>query len=69
MSELRKKFIAMFIPMAGLLIWSLIIMIKSFSTDDTWRIIFSTIGFVGFFILTSLFAKSMIKRIKAEKEQ
>jgi len=69
MSDLRKKFITIFIPIIGLLIWSLIIMIKSFSTDETWRIVFSTIGFIGFFTLTSLLVNTMIKKREKEKEQ
>ena len=68
MTDIKKKFIAIFIPIIGLLIWSLIIMIKSFSTDETWRIVFSTVGFIGFFALTSLFINTMIKKMKTEKE-
>lgn len=67
MTDLRKKFIATFIPILGLLIWSFIIMIKSFSTDETWRIVFSTVSFIVFFTLTSLLVNAMIKKIKAEK--
>ena len=68
MSELKKKFIAIFIPIIGLLIWSLIIMIKSFSTDEIWRIALSAIGFLGFFILTIFFVRSMNKTMKTEKD-
>jgi predicted PurR-regulated permease PerM len=69
MSELRKKFIAIFIPIVGILIWSLIIMINSFSTNETWRIVLSTIGFLGFFTLTSFFVRSMIRKMEIKKEQ
>lgn len=69
MTDLRKKFITVFMPIVGLLIWSLIIMIKSFNTNETWRIIFSATGFLGFFALTSLYVKTMIKKMKTEKEQ
>ena len=68
MSELKKKFIAVFIPVIGLLLWSFIIMIKSLNTDETWRIIFSTIAFLGFLSLASLFTYTMIKRFKEEKK-
>jgi predicted PurR-regulated permease PerM len=69
MNELKKKFIPVFIPIIGILIWSLIIMINSFSTNETWRIALSTIGFLGFFTLTSFFVRSMIRKMRIEKEQ
>lgn len=68
MSDFRKKFIAIFIPIMGVLTWSLVIMIKSFSYGEIWRIVFSITGFIGFFILTSLFVNAMIKNKKTEKE-
>ncbi len=62
MSELRKKYTVIFILIFGLLIWSLIAMIKSFNTGETWRIALSSIGFLVFFTLASFFVKSMIKK-------
>ena len=54
MTEIRKKFVVAFIPLAGVLIWSFIIMINSFGTEETMRIVFSTAWFSGFFMLFSL---------------
>jgi len=67
MTDLKKKFISIFIPNIALLMWALIIMIKSFDTGENWRIIFSIIGFLGLFTLTSLFVNTMIKKMKKEK--
>jgi membrane protein YdbS with pleckstrin-like domain len=68
MNELKKKFIAILIPVKVLLISSFVVMINSFDTGESWRIVFSSAGFVIFFILTSLFGNVMIKKMKAEKQ-
>jgi len=68
MNDLKKKFIVILIPVKVILIWSFIVMINSFETGETWRIVFSSAGFVVFFILTSLFGNAMIKKLKAEKQ-
>jgi membrane protein YdbS with pleckstrin-like domain len=68
MNDLKKKFIAILIPVKVILIWSFVVMINSFDTGETWRIVFSSAGFVIFFILTSLFGNAMIKKMKAEKQ-
>ena len=68
MNDLKKKFIVTLIPMKALIIWSFIVMINSFDTGETWRIAFSSAGFVILFVLTSLFGNAMIKKMKAERE-
>ncbi len=68
MDDLKKKFIVILIPVKVILIWSFVVMINSFETGETWRIVFSSAGFVVFFILTSLFGIAMIKKMKAEKQ-
>ncbi|WP_321322735.1 hypothetical protein [Labilibaculum sp.] len=67
MSDLKKKFIAVLIPMKVSLIWSFIVMINSFDTGETWKIIFSSAGFLIFFVLAGLIGNAMIKKINAEK--
>ena len=54
MTEIRKKFIVALIPILGVLIWTFIIMINSFETEETMRIVFSIVGFTVFFMLNSL---------------
>ena len=68
MNDLKKKFIAILIPAKLILIWSFVVMINSFDTGETWRIVLSSTGFVIFFVLTSLFGNAMIKKMKAERE-
>jgi len=65
--NLKKRAIAIVIPVLGLLTWSLFIMIKSFNRGETWRIIFSVTGFILFFILACLFFHGLNKKIRAEK--
>ena len=65
--SLKKRAIAIVIPVLGLLTWSLFIMIKSFNRGEIWRIIFSVTGFILFFILACLFFYGLNKKIRAEK--
>ncbi|HKL09600.1 MAG TPA: hypothetical protein VJ896_12565 [Bacteroidales bacterium] len=65
--SLKKRAIALVIPVMGLLTWSLFIMINSFNRGETWRIIFSVTGFILFFILACLFFYGLNKKIRAEK--
>ncbi len=65
--SLKKRAIALVIPVMGLLTWSLFIMINSFNRGETWRIIFSVTGFILFFILACLFFHGLNKKIRAEK--
>ncbi len=66
MNYTKQKLIVLSILIFGVLVWSLLTMINSFDTNQTWRIILSTIGFLGFFILTFFFVKSMINKFKIE---
>jgi len=68
MTDLKKKFIVVFFPVFVLLIWSFVIMIKSFNSNENWRIVCSSLGFVIIFALTFFFVKAMIKKLKTEKE-
>jgi hypothetical protein len=63
--NMKKKFIAVFFPMIGLLIWSLIIMINSFKTEEAWHITFAITGFITFLVLTGLF----VYYIKTNKDR
>lgn len=68
MTEAKKKFIVVSIPLMGALIWSFISMINSFSTPDSWRIVFSTVGFSVFFILGVLLLRQWKEEEKEEQE-
>lgn len=67
MTEVRKKFITAFVPIAGMLIWSFITMIKSLGTDESWRKIVSSAGFASFFLLTVLLLRQWWKEEKDDE--
>jgi|GEM_PF-4029582 len=63
----KKAPIVVYIPgfliTLGLLIFSLNNMIKSFDTDETWRVIVTTICFLIFLWLTWIYAVSIVVMI------
>ncbi len=63
----QQKFLALLLPLLFLLIWSAWVMIDSMDSDDTWRIVLSTLGFVIFTVLTILLIKSNNKKAGGEK--
>ena len=69
MTEIRKKFIVALIPLIGVLIWSFIIMINSFGTEETMRIVFSIVGFSVFFMLTSLLLRQWWREERDGEEE
>lgn len=69
MTEIRKKFIVALIPLIGVLIWSFIIMINSFGTEKTMRIVFSTAWFSVFFMLTSLLLRQWWREERDGEEE
>ena len=69
MNDYKKKFTPVLIAMTGILIWTFSVMIKSFNTAELWRIIFASIAFITFFILTSLVVYQFLRKIKEEKNR
>lgn len=63
----QQKFLALLLPLLFLLIWSAWVMIDSMDSDDMWRIVLSTLGFVIFTVLTILLIKSNNKKVGGEK--
>jgi len=68
-SDINRKSVAQFIPLAGMLAFSLITMIKSFETGEIWRIVCSSVGFLFFLGLASLFVYSASRKIKSKKNE
>jgi hypothetical protein len=68
MIDIKKRFIALFIPLIAMTMFALVVMIKSFNTNEIWRIAFSVTGFIIFLGLTSIFVYSMSKKIKSERK-
>ncbi|MBN1113243.1 MAG: hypothetical protein JXA53_10070 [Bacteroidales bacterium] len=66
MNETKKKLIVLMFPLTGILIFDFHTMIQSFSSSETWRIIFSVTGFAAFFILTTAYVYNLNKRIKKQ---
>ena len=63
----QQKFLALLLPLLFLLVWSAWVMIDSMDSDDTWRIVLSTLGFLIFTVLTILLIKSNNKKAGGEK--
>lgn len=63
----QQKFLALLLPLLFLLIWSAWVMIDSMDSDNTWRIVLSTLGFVIFTVLTILLVKSNNNKADSEK--
>ena len=68
-TEVRKKFVVAFIFIIGVLFYSFVIMIKSFDTDETWRIVLSTVGFFVFLLLAGLLLKQWWKEERESREE
>ena len=66
MNETKKKLIVLMFPITGILIFDFHTMIQSFSSSETWQIIFSGTGLAAFFTLTTKYVYNLNKRIKKQ---
>ena len=69
MTEVRKKFVVAFILLIGFWIWSFIMMIRSFNTNETWRIVLSSASFLSVIILIVSLYRQRLKEEKKSRDE
>ena len=62
----KKKIIAALVPNLLMTLWAFIVLLKVIDSNELWRMLFASIGFIGFFSFSVLLVLQLMKISEVE---